>query len=115
MNYKLYDNGQIMKVISEGHEVAHCMNKEIHFDGSKETIANTETPIQVKYMTFDLELGNHVLDTTVNKTVEIDIDGNKFNLPIVNGEGLIEFTSPNVGKNVITVENYRYEVIVNEG
>lgn len=115
MNYKLYENGQIMKVISEGHEVATpYMNKEIHFSHNNNFKINQETPIVVNFVTFDLEQGKHVIDTSINKAADVEIEGVKFELQIVNGEGLIEFTSPNVGIHIIKVDGYRCEVIVDE-
>lgn len=114
MNYKLYDNGQIMKVIAEGHEVAHTMNKQIRFVTGTAPI-NTQINILVIYETFDLELGEHITDASINKDVEVYVnDELKGTEPIVNGEGIIEFTSAEAGTFEIKVEGYKCEVIVSE-
>ena len=114
MNYKLYDNGQIMKVISEGHEVAHTMNNIIEINGV--TIAVSESKeISVIYKVFNLETGEHETDTSINKTVDVYVnDVLAGQEQIVNGEGVIEFKSEDVGTFEITIEGYKCEVIVNE-
>ena len=120
MNYKLYDNGQIMKVISEGHEVAHCMNKEIHFSNYDNVKINEDKDIQVTYVVFDLEQGKHITDTSINKDADfkIEVDGTTVldtPLAITNGEATITLNTPNAGKHILFVDNYRCEVIVDEG
>lgn len=114
MNYKLYDNGQIMKVISEGHEVAHTMNKIIEINGVTISVSDVKE-IPVTYKVFNLETGEHITDTSINKVVDVYVNGEIAGQEtIVDGEGVIEFESEEAGTFEIKVDNYRCEVIVNE-
>ena len=113
MNYKLYDNGQIMKVIAEGHEVAHTMNKQIRFVTGTAPI-NTQINISIIYEVFDLEQGEHITDTSINKDVKVYVNNELKGLEtIVAGEGMIEFESAESGTFEIKIEGYKCEVIVN--
>lgn len=114
MNYKLYDNGQIMKIIAKGHEVAHTMNNIIELSNAT---ANVSVPFEIPviYKIFDLDAGEHIVDTSINKTVDVYVNGEIAGTDeIVNGEGLIEFESEEAGTFVIKVENTTCEVIVHE-
>jgi len=78
------------------------------------------------YNTYNVAVGENIninityqnlygINTSINKTVQILInDVYKDDLNIVNGEGLIEFTSDKIGTFVLQIENKTCEVTVNE-
>ena len=77
------------------------------------TIINTIISIPITYKKFDLELGEYITDATIYKDVEIYLDGNLIGTEtILNGQGIIEFESAEIGAFKITVEGYSCEVIV---
>lgn len=110
--FKLYENGQIMKVISDTHEVHHCMRNNINVS-STTTNANTLTQISIQAQIFDLEQQKYITDTTNSDTVEIEINGVIQEDTFINGELIINFESAEVGTFEIRVGNYKGEVVVN--
>lgn len=86
--------------------------KKIKLDNQSTTL-NTPINIPIKYQTFDLEAGEHITDTSINKDVEVYVnDVLQGSETILNGVGNIEFESAEPGTFKITVENYSCEVIV---
>lgn len=112
--FKLYENGQIMKVLEEGHEVGYGNYKEISINNIN-AIINNKTMIPITYKIFDLEVGNYVVDDSINKDIEIYVNGILMGSEsILEGKGVIEFESEKVGKYIISLDGYSCEVTVNE-
>ncbi len=78
------------------------------------TNLNTIINIPINYQLFDLATLDYVIDTSINKTVDIYVnDALTTTEDIMDGIGNIEFESAEPGTFKVKVENVECEVIVN--
>ena len=95
---KLYNSGRIEDIFMDDITI-----------GLEETVE-----IPITYKKFNLNTKAYELDNSVNKTVDVYVNGTVMTTePITNGEGIIEFESLEPGLFEIVVENSRCEVTVN--
>lgn len=109
-------DGMVYESVEEGSERTRYLlgNEKRVLIRDAVAILNAPTNIPVVYQLFDLQQGNYVTDTSVNKTVDIHLDYAPVGTEdIINGVGNIVFESAEVGTFKIKVENTSCEVIVN--
>ena len=91
----------VYKIIEEGKgRIKHCLGNVYKFEVTPTTIKkDIPTQIQVEYLKFDLEQQKYVSDS-VNKTIQVEGS----DLDVVDGIATFEYSSPNVGEDVLTID-----------
>ena len=110
--YQVVENKYVYEVTENKTAIVGNV-KKIKIDNELTQI-NITVNIPINYQTFDVEQQKYITDSSVNKDVNIYVNGSLLQgaETILNGVGNIEFESAEAGIFEIRIENTTCEVIV---